>query len=292
MSFVRRVQLPASAPPSADKAARDTATRDALPSHVRAATRAPRVEAVPVLPPGASVEATPLPVSGLQEVRSPEESGAIPIGSIDWGAEAQQARLKRLFTEHIDFVWRSLRTLGVPVADCDDGCQKVWCVVARKLSLIEADKERSFIFSVVVRVASDMRRSSAARNVVAPLEHELVSVEPDAEELLDRQRARDLLEQMLTHLPWDQRVVFVMFEIEGLGVQEIAEALVVPRGTVASRLRLAREVFNRALQRHCQRAHHNQASAGAVSPRVAGERPSAVYAVSSALSPEGTGAAR
>jgi RNA polymerase sigma-70 factor (ECF subfamily) len=180
--------------------------------------------------------------------------------------------LRALVGEHLDFVWRSLRTLGVPAADCDDGCQKVWCVVAKKLTLIQDGKERSFIFSVVVRVASDMRRSLAARRSVSlsgdavsgvnepPLEAQLISAEPDVEEVLDRQRARDVLERILSQMPWEQRVVFGMFEIEGLGLQEIADALAVPKGTVASRLRLAREVFNRCLARHQQQALHREAS--------------------------------
>jgi RNA polymerase sigma-70 factor (ECF subfamily) len=216
---------------------------------------------------GDGATSTPLPIA-----QGPEKSGAIPVGT-DWGQQSQQARLRGLVAEHLDFVWRSLRTLGVPSADCDDGCQKVWCVVAKKLALIQDGKERSFIFSVVVRVASDMRRSLAARRSVslsgesgpgasdAPLlDLELMSEEPDVEELVDRQRARDVLERILSQMPWEQRVVFGMFEIEGLGLQEIADALAVPRGTVASRLRLAREVFNRCLARHQQKASRHERS--------------------------------
>ncbi len=151
--------------------------------------------------------------------------------------------------EYLDFVWRSLRSLGVPAADCDDGCQKVWWVVARKASQIETGKERSFIFSVVVRVASEMRRR-AARDSTLPLDPELPSTQPDVEELCEQRRARGILEKLLAGMPWEQRVVFVMFELEGVSTQDIAQTLDIPRGTVASRLRLARECFNRALGRY------------------------------------------
>jgi RNA polymerase sigma-70 factor, ECF subfamily len=201
---------------------------------------------------------------------SATDSGAIPVGTVDWTAEAIQVRVHQLVTEHVDFVWRSLRALGVPAADCDDGCQKVWWVIARKVASIEPGKERSFIFSVVMRVASDMRRSAQAQRKGSggeslPLDNELVSAEPSAEELCDRQKARVLLERMLTNMPWEQRVVFMMFEVEELGLQEIADALGVPRGTVASRLRLAREAFNRALVRHQERTRHAAVSQGPVS---------------------------
>lgn len=202
-----------------------------------------------------------LPKSSVPTSRAPTDSGMIPVGSVDWSSEAIQTRIRHLVTEHIDFVWRSLRALGVPTGDCDDGCQKVWWVVARKVASIEPGKERSFIFSVVMRVASDMRRSAQAQRKASlgdalPLDLDLASADPSAEELCDRQRARAMLEQLLGNIPWEQRVVFVMFEVEELGLQEIADALGVPRGTVASRLRLAREAFNRALARHQERARH------------------------------------
>ena len=48
-----------------------------------------------------------------------------------------------------------------------------------------------------------------------------------------------------TKLDLDQRTVFMLFEIEKLTGDEIAEALEIPLGTVYSRLRLARKAFSR-----------------------------------------------
>jgi RNA polymerase sigma-70 factor (ECF subfamily) len=48
----------------------------------------------------------------------------------------------------------------------------------------------------------------------------------------------------------DLRSVFVLFEIEELSTQEIAVLLGIPTGTAASRLRRAREEFDRLLARH------------------------------------------
>jgi RNA polymerase sigma-70 factor (ECF subfamily) len=172
-----------------------------------------------------------------------------PVPECPGGGSELDRKLEALVEEHVDFVWRALRSLGVRRSDCDDGGQKVWWVVARKLSAIEPGKERSFIFSVVVRVASEMRRS-AERVAALPLDVDLPSREPAPEELCDQIRARALLAELLEGMPWEQRVVFVMFELEGSTSLEIAAALDLPRGTVASRLRLAREYFERALSRH------------------------------------------
>jgi RNA polymerase sigma-70 factor (ECF subfamily) len=151
-------------------------------------------------------------------------------------------------------VWRSLLRLGVNQADCDDGCQRVWIVVARKAESMEPEKEKSFIFSVVLRVASDMRRSQKRNE---PVEFDEYALPPgtssgviDAETLLERQRGWRLLDQLLGDMSWELRTVFVMYEIEGMSSVEIASALGLPRGTVASRLRLAREAFRQGVQRY------------------------------------------
>jgi RNA polymerase sigma-70 factor (ECF subfamily) len=165
------------------------------------------------------------------------------------GAEPQR-RLRALVNEYADFVWRSLRRLGVPAADCDDGCQRVWVVVAHKLDNVEAGKLKSFLFAVVVRVASDMRRSLRRRDRGVLDEHLIDCSANDTESLLEQQRARELLDELLGGLSWELRTVFVMFEIEGFSSPEIAEVLNLSRGTVASRLRLAREGFERSVNRY------------------------------------------
>jgi RNA polymerase sigma-70 factor (ECF subfamily) len=148
----------------------------------------------------------------------------------------------------MDFVWRSLLRLGVSAADCDDGCQRVWLVVANKAATIEPDKVKSFIFSVVLRVASDMRRMEFDERSPPPGTSSGVI---DAEAVLEQQRGWRLLDRVLSGMSWELRTVFVMYELEGMSSVEIAEAIGARRGTVASRLRLAREAFQRGV-RHYQ----------------------------------------
>ena len=47
----------------------------------------------------------------------------------------------------------------------------------------------------------------------------------------------------------ERRAAFVLYEIEGITMAEIASLLQIPMGTVASRLRLAREDFRTAVAR-------------------------------------------
>ena len=183
-----------------------------------------------------------------QSVRSvgAARAGPVPVP----GPRLADARLRGMVTTHYDFVWRSLRRLGVPEIDVDDCAQQVFWVAARKLADIQEESERAFLFSTAMRVASDARRSRTRRREV----HEDDAAEafdpgPDPEQIADQQRARAVLDQVLDALPMDLRAPFVLFELEELPTAEIAAMLGLPAGTVASRLRRAREEFQSIVAR-------------------------------------------
>jgi RNA polymerase sigma-70 factor (ECF subfamily) len=60
-----------------------------------------------------------------------------------------------------------------------------------------------------------------------------------------------VLDALLEAMPFDLRSVFVLYEIEEMTMADIARTLGVPAGTVASRLRRARETFE-TLSRRAQ----------------------------------------
>jgi RNA polymerase sigma-70 factor (ECF subfamily) len=151
-------------------------------------------------------------------------------------------RLRALVDAHHDFVWRSLRRLGVPPGDVDDGAQRVFLTVSRKLASIRESSERSFLFQTALRVAADARRSRMRRREVAH-DEEAVDDAPGGEELLDLRRARKRLDAILDGMSMDLRAVFVLFELDEMTMAEIATLLGLPAGTVASRLRRARSEF-------------------------------------------------
>jgi RNA polymerase sigma-70 factor, ECF subfamily len=153
-------------------------------------------------------------------------------------------RMAALVTNHHTLVWRCLRRLGVSESDADDASQQVFLVAHRRLADIETASERAFLLQTALRVAADFRRSLKRRREEAG--HDLPAL-PDTtanpEELLDRTRARALLDRALDAMPGDLRTVLVLFEIEELTMAEIANVIEIPAGTVASRLRRAREIF-------------------------------------------------
>jgi RNA polymerase sigma-70 factor (ECF subfamily) len=166
-------------------------------------------------------------------------------------APSSHERLSALVRDQSRNVWRALRRLGVPVDLLDDATQEVFIIVSRKLAFIEANAERSFIYGTALRVAANIRRSRQAQ-VHDQLSESAISLwpsEPDAEQLVHRKHLREMLDQILDQMSDDLREVFVLFELEKLTRSELAELLSLPAGTVASRLRRAREFFEQACER-------------------------------------------
>jgi len=165
--------------------------------------------------------------------------------------------LATLFSTHYDFVWRSLRRLGVEGGSADDAAQEVFMVAAKKLDRILPGAERAFLFGTALRVASDARRARSRRRESAEGSEVIEAAwagGPSLDELVERKQARELLDLALDSMPLDVRAVFTLFELEGLTMAEIAACTDTPPGTVASRLRRGRDIFEAFLKRAHARA--------------------------------------
>jgi RNA polymerase sigma-70 factor (ECF subfamily) len=181
------------------------------------------------------------------ELRAMEPSARDAAGS---GTEPAR-RLRAIVDAHHAFVWRSLRRLGVAESAVEDGAQQVLVVAARRLADIREGAERAFLFAAALRVASDLRRAARRRledasgDAFDAMEHPGRTPEDAANE----RDARRLLGQVLEAMPLDIRTVFILFELEEMSTSEVAATLEIPQGTVASRLRRGRELFEQNVAR-------------------------------------------
>ncbi len=154
-----------------------------------------------------------------------------------------------LFRTHAPFAWRCLRRLGVAASDADDVCQEVFMIVYRKLGEYDGRASlRAWIYGICVKKASDHRR--LARNKREQIGAELPEPpHPGAgpEAHADSRRALAKLDLVLDDLNDDQRAAFVLYEVEGLSLQEVAESCGAPLQTIYSRLQTARRAVEAAL---------------------------------------------
>jgi RNA polymerase sigma-70 factor (ECF subfamily) len=158
-----------------------------------------------------------------------------------------------MYDAHFDFVWCSLRRLGVREPDVLDQAQKVFLTAHFKLSEFEGrSRVSTWLFSICQRIASDYRRSAPIRREVATDAAEIDRTrapQPSPLAGTESQERAAVAESILDKLPEPQRTVFVLFELEEMSGDDIAELLAIPVGTVRSRLRLAREAFSREVKR-------------------------------------------
>jgi RNA polymerase sigma-70 factor, ECF subfamily len=168
-------------------------------------------------------------------------------GSSATPSAERRARLQRLVDEQYRLVWRLLRRLGVPTAAIDDATQQVFLIVAERLDDIRAESERSFTFGTALRIAQTGRRR-LMREQASDETDERACAWPAPDELAEQKRARELLDAILDELPLELRAVFVLFELEGFSSPEIATLVEAPLGTVASRLRRARDRFRELVE--------------------------------------------
>jgi RNA polymerase sigma-70 factor (ECF subfamily) len=166
-------------------------------------------------------------------------------------SEQDADRLTELLRSHYASVWRTLRQLGVGEAHVDDATQEVFIVLSRRLTEVREGSERTFLLSSAVRVAANYRRSWHVRHEVA--DEQALATErdprPTVEQMLDQKRLRQAFDDLLQRWPDEIRTAFVLFELEGLTAPEIAQITETKLGTVTSRLRRGRELFQAGAQR-------------------------------------------
>ena len=160
--------------------------------------------------------------------------------------DTSRMRLKRAAEQHFQFIWRCIRRFGIRNESAvDDAVQRVFEIAVRRADTIEPGHERAFLFKTAVLVTRDYQHHYVRSREV--LDSDRVAEQADnqrnPEQLLEALRSRKTLDNLLDSMSIEQRTVFVLYEIEGLQLDEIAATLEIAQGTVASRLRKARSIF-------------------------------------------------
>jgi RNA polymerase sigma-70 factor (ECF subfamily) len=169
---------------------------------------------------------------------------------------------EEVYDEHVEFVWRGLRRLGVRDAELDDAVQDVFVVVHRRLSSFEGKSSlKTWLFGIALKVARTHRRSRERRPTTEldPGTEASLASSPAAhpDRLLEEAEALRTLYALLDELDEDKREAFVLADLEELSAPEIAEALSLNLNTVYARIRAARKAFEEALVRHRARTRRS-----------------------------------
>ena len=185
--------------------------------------------------------------------------------------------LARLFVEHAAVVFRVMRRSGLSEQDSEDLCQEVFLVVQRRIDDFESrSTPRTWILGIARRVLSDHRRRAVnryeeprsdpvhdRRRRAVPREAAPrgclpeVPVGGEQDRALEGKRNVARLDRALSALDGPSREAFVLYEIEGLTIAQIAEITRAANSTVFSRIKAAR-----ARVRDSVRAQHGEYPGG------------------------------
>jgi RNA polymerase sigma-70 factor (ECF subfamily) len=167
--------------------------------------------------------------------------------------------VRHLVTSNNQRLFRTIWSILRSRPESEDVLQSTY---AKALSAIGAFEGRSSLTTWLTRIAINeaLARRRAQERRRKHLEAEGVQVlenyreqlakgshAPSPEAEAAREQLRSILEAAIAALPENFRTVFVLHEIEGVSVEEAAEALGIPTGTVKTRLMRSRRKLQQAL---------------------------------------------
>jgi RNA polymerase sigma-70 factor (ECF subfamily) len=162
---------------------------------------------------------------------------------------AGEAQLFELvMRRHNQKLYRIARGMGVADADCDDLLQQTYIQAYAKLVQFKGDSTFStWLVRILINQCLMARRKSKSSvtvtgeldgfdNVAVGTYNEPVT--PESEMI--KEEVRRVIEQSIERLPEDYRVVYIMREIEGMSIKDIASTLGLTEVNVKVRLLRAR----------------------------------------------------
>lgn len=167
------------------------------------------------------------------------------------GLDAGLCDFEALYRTHFNFVWRTLRRLGVSEAALDDAAQEVFVVVHRRLAdFVPESSPKAWLYAIAQRVASDQRRTVRRKGNLLPLHDDMVARDKTPLDAAIQSQANDLVLDFLETLDPARRSVFILVELEQMSAPEVAEASSENLNTIYYRIASARKAFAAYAEKH------------------------------------------
>jgi RNA polymerase sigma-70 factor (ECF subfamily) len=163
-----------------------------------------------------------------------------------------------LVLRYQDQVYRQAHWMLGDPQSADDICQETFLRAYRKLGSFRDGSFRGWLLRIASRLCLDELRRQK-RRLTLPLEpvdedgNEYIPSgwpadhAPSPEELADGSITAQVVHQSLTRLSPEYRLILTLVDLQGLDYAQTAETLVIPLGTVKSRLARARAQLRQVL---------------------------------------------
>ena len=143
-----------------------------------------------------------------------------------------------------------LRKLGVRDSELEDACQDVFVRLHRYLPGFRGGAElKTWLYRLCATEAGRVRQKRRISEALGfLLRSQLASDPPVSRQELPEDLARRKVELALSKLKAPERLVFVLYEFEGMSGEQIAKIAECPVATVWRRLHYARKTFQSELE--------------------------------------------
>ncbi|WP_437622189.1 RNA polymerase sigma factor [Sorangium sp. So ce1151] len=186
----------------------------------------------------------------------PAPPGATP------GPEDEPVRpsFEEVYRSAQPYVLRLLWRLGVESRNLEDVAHEVFLVVHRRLPDYQPGGSlNAWLSAIASRVA--LRHRQLARNVRELLSDDGRAVDVadpglDVEQLHAQAETGHLVRQLIQHIETSRRPIFILHDLEGMAMRDIAQAFQISQNTAWDRLRRARDEFETAARRLDARDRH------------------------------------
>lgn len=161
-----------------------------------------------------------------------------------------------LYADHAPFIGRVLIRLVGDGPQIDDLLQETFLTAFRRRHTFDGrSSHRTWLYGIAVRLAMRHRRGAGRfLRAIGRLAEEPPPPQPAGpDQDLELARASAAVREALDRLPFKQREVFILFELEEMGGEEIAEMLGIPIGTVWTRLHHARKRCREIMERRLKK---------------------------------------
>jgi RNA polymerase sigma-70 factor (ECF subfamily) len=186
-----------------------------------------------------------LPRHAGREAR-PDAELLSAVASGDLGA------LGDLYDRYHADIWRLVHRMTDGSGEVDDIVQATFLALPRLATVFDGrDSCRAWLCGIAVGLAARQRRGVARllRRIASFGEMTPTTTTADPEREAGAREELRAFERALARLPWKKREAFVLVELEGLSMAEVAHALRVPAGTVRTRLFHAKRELRQVLAR-------------------------------------------
>ena len=146
----------------------------------------------------------------------------------------------RFYRDYASTIYRWVVFLGIHENNAEEVTQEVFLTAYRKIDTCAGEAQlKSWLFQITRKQAANYRRSAWFKRIWNRQRTEL----SDQEAHDEKRGMTPEMKQLLTSLPSNLTEVLLLHDLEGFTLNEIARMLNVPQGTIASRLRAARQRF-------------------------------------------------